>query len=249
MRRYDALATPLKAADFATGDRWAGLFSEPVPYAPTSPLMFKQDVLRITGAGTGTMERRGVSATWEVVDGALTVKVGADAFRYRRLALGPLGEERWVVEQLDASGKASTAAEIMAVRATVVPLDSAGVTKRYVGNINAGVLSSSVFYTLRNDGTWAITTKDKGAAETAAVFNRVWRPLSDGSLELVSVSTAGCNPWVGVATCRITSQRYWTFVGQQGKTRFAMETGPGPATAPITSWRFVAFTEVEPLAP
>lgn len=111
--------------------------SERMPDAANGPLVFKQDVMRITAAGAGTMERRAATAAWQVVGGALLVSVGTDHFRYRRLDLGPLGEERWLLELVDAQGQALTASEIMAVRVSEVTVDNAGLAKRWQGNINA----------------------------------------------------------------------------------------------------------------
>ena len=250
IRRYETQAAPLKAEDFASGDRWAGLLSDRLPEpGAAGPLNFKQDVLRITAAGTGTMERKGVNVTWQVTEGALLVKIGSNDYRYRRLDTGPLGEERWLVEQLDAAGLVFTMSEIMAVRASDVVIDSAGLAKRWAGNLNDGSSRTKAFYTLKGDSTWAITSKEPGVVETAGVFTRTWRRLADGRLELVSSSPGGCNPWAGTANCQITLQRYWTLLAQQGKTLYVMETGPGSATAPITSWRFVAMTEAAPPAP
>ena len=249
LRRYNLSAPTLNAADFAAGDRWAGLLSERMPDAVGGPLTFKQDVLRITAAGAGTMERKGVNASWQLAGGALLVSVGADRFRYRRIDLGPLGEERWSMEQLDEQGQAATASEIMAVRVTDVTIDNAGMSKRWLGNINAGVSRSVAFYTLKGDGTWTLTSKEPGAPETNPVFNRQWRRLADGRLDMVSVTPSGCNPWVGAANCRVTVQRYWNVVGQRGTTLFVMEAGPESAAAPISSWRFVAMTEAAPAGP
>ena len=249
LRRFNLTAPALSAADFAVGDRWAGLLSERMPDATGGPTAFKQDVLRITAAGAGTMERTGSNAAWQLADGALLVNVGVDRFRYRRLDLGPVGEERWSMEQLDAQGQALSASEIMAVRVSDVAIDNASMSKRFQGNINAGVSRSLVFYTLKIDGTWAITTKEPGAAETGPVFNRAWRRLPDGRLDMVSVTPSGCNPWIGAANCRVTLQRYWNVVGRSGPTLFVMEAGPENAASPITSWRFVALTEVAPSGP
>lgn len=249
MRRYSLNPAALKNEDFVVGDRWAGLLSEPMPAAVGGPLTFKQDVLRVTSSGAGTMERKGAAAAWQVASGALLVRVGGDQFRYRRMDLGPLGEERWLMEQLDEQGQALMASEIMVVRVSEVSIDSAGMAKRWQGNINAGVSRSTAFYTLKTDGTWAITTKEAGLPESSAVFNRQWRRLADGRLDMVSVTPSGCNPWVGAANCRITSQRYWNVVGQKGSTLWVMEAGPEAGVTPITSFRFVAMTEALPPGP
>ena len=244
VRRYQSNATPLKVGDFAAGDRWAGLASEKLPQGPGVSI-FKQDVLRITGAGTGTMERKGVAVTWQVADGALLVKIGSDNFRYRRLGEGPLGEERWLLQQLDEVGEPFTTSEFMAVRATDVTIASADLARRWQGNLNAGVSRLQVFYTLKSDGTWTITTKDVGTLESTATFNRYWRRLADGSLDMVSGRPAACNPFIGVAGCQVSLQRYWTVVGQRGTTLFVMEAGPNIPSI-NNSWRFVALTDLGP---
>ena len=247
IRRYEANAAPLKADDFVAGGRWAGLLSEKSPNdAAGGTAAFKQDVLRIGAAGTGTMERRGVDVTWQVVDGALLVRIGDENFRYRRLGEGPLGEERWLLQQVDAASQPLTSSEIMAVRVTEPTVATADLARRWLGNLNAGVSSSRVFYTLKSDGTWAITTRNPGSPEPAGVFNRHWRRLADGRLDMVSSSPNACNPFAGVAGCRVSAQRYWSVLGQQGKTLYVMEAGPSTPNVAINSWRFVALTDAGP---
>jgi hypothetical protein len=207
---------------------------------------FKQDVLRITGAGTGIMERKGVGATWQLLNGELITKVGTDTFRYRRLGDGALGEERWLMEELDAAGQSLSLSEIMAVRASVVTIDTVGLSKRWQTNLNTSVLGGLAFHTLKADGGWAITSKEPGQLETTATFNRYWRRLADGRLELVTGRPGNCNPLISISTCTLNTQRFWTLLGQQGKTLFVMEQGPGFPPAAIESWRFIALTEAAP---
>jgi Bacterial Ig domain len=238
-RRYTANALPFKATDFSAGTRIAGPFSDRRPNPPFS--IFKQDVLRITGVGTGTVERTGATVAWRLVDGALRVDIGNFSARYRKLGEGPLGEERWTFEPLDAAGQAVDISEIMAVRVSPITLTAGDWAKAWHGNINDGV-GERVTYNLKANGSWTLAGAARGELDPTQLSTRYWRQLPDGRLDMVS-GTAQCNPFLGDPACKVTQNRFWTVLGRTGKTLWVLEEGPYLSSAAAASWRFVALTD------
>ena len=246
LRRYNRTASPLRTEDFPAGARIAGVFSERRPSA--SATVSRQDVLRITGPGTGVMERTGAAVFWRVLDGALLVDVGTLATRYVPLGTGPLGEERWAMEVLDTTSSVSSHHEVMVMRASAVNMSLADWAKPWAGNMHAafGLQLATEF---QANGRWGNNGASRGDPLPAVTsFARYWRQLPDGRLEMVS--TAGnCDPFVGVPTCRISLQRFWTPLARVGRTVWLMEhliINIGDPTGTGTDTRFVAFTERSP---
>jgi hypothetical protein len=244
-RRYTPNSDAFKADEFAAGVRVAGPYSGN-PGVDVG-LGFAQDILRITGPGTGQMERSGAAATWQLVEGALRVDTAAVSARYRRLGLGPLGEERWTMELLDTAGQATGFVEIMAVRANPVTLTAAEWAKPWSGNLRAPI-GDRLTYDLKADGSWRNLISTREAPEPGPTSTRYWRQLPDGRLELAS-GARQCNPFASTnlgTPCVITQQRYWTVVGRSGKTLWVIEEGPyifnsDDPVAP--SFRLVALTD------
>lgn len=246
LRRYAGTATPLRAEDFPVGARIAGLASERSPVGGFVP--GRQDVLRITGPGTGVMERTGAAAFWRVSDGALLVDIGTLATRYVPLGTGALGEERWAMEVLDTASSVSRHHEIMAMRATGVSMSAADWVKPWVGNLNAA-FGFQLATEFQANGRWGNIGANRGdALPMVTNFSRYWRQLSDGRLEMVS-TFGNCDPFAGVPSCRIGLQRFWTPLARVGRTVWLMEhliTNSSDPTGPGTDIRFVAFTERSP---
>ena len=245
LRRYESSAAPLRAEDFPVGARIAGLQSERSP--ESGVLRSRQDVLLITGSGTGLMERTGATVTWRITDGALLVDIGTQAYRYLSLGVGVLGEARWAVEQLDAAGEVSSHREVMAVRATAVGLSASEWSKPWLGNLNAAS-GQQVVYRLQADGRWGVNSSNRGEPLPLVTATRFWRQLPDGRLELVS-TVGNCDPFVGVPTCRISFQRFWTPVARSGRTVWLIEHligNPASTTPETQDIRFVALTDTTP---
>lgn len=246
LRRHVGGAVALRSEDFPVGARIGGLQSERPPESG-GPVFNRQDVLRITGSGTGLMERTGATAHWRVVEGALLVDIGTQAYRYVPLGVGVLGEARWAMEQLDAAGEVISHREIMAVRATAAGLSVSEWAKLWHGNLNASA-GLQVVYGLQADGRWGVNSSNRGEPLPIVNPTRYWRQLPDGRLELVS-SAGGCNPFVGVPTCRISFQRFWTPVARSGRTVWLIEHligNPASTTTDTQDIRFVAFTDLSP---
>lgn len=246
LRRLEGGLPPLRVEDFPVDARIAGLTSERSTAVGFQPA--RQDVLRITGPGTGVMERTGAAAFWRVVDGALLVDIGTLATRYVPMGTGPLGEARWATEVLDTAGAVTSHREVSVVRGGPVTMVAADWAKAWVGNLNAA--SGSQFRTeLVANGRWGNISSNRGEPLPAVTnFARYWRQLPDGRLELVSTAS-NCDPFVGVPTCRVSLQRFWTPVARVGRTVWLLERLIGNAsdpTGPGTDIRFVAFTDTSP---
>lgn len=249
IRRYAAEALEaFKPEDFAVGVRWAGPNAAHTTQVQRQASISKQDVLSITGADSAEMERGKLKASWKLVDGALELGLPDSNYRYRRLGTGPLGEERWLMEQ-QVDGKLLAVSEIMAVKAGPVNLDAGALAKRWSSNLNAHARYES-FYYLRADGRGAISGSGIGQPEGELFYNRYWVLQADGRLYMARGSNAqgqSCNPGVAAPNCKAQgTERYWRFVAQQGKTLYVIEQGPfiGVQNEPDISYRFVALTDV-----
>ena len=205
----------------------------------------RQDVLRITGAGIGTMERTGATAYWRVFEGALLVDVGTLAIRYVPLGTGPLGEERWAMEQLDTALDVTSHREVMVVRGSAVSMSAADWVKPWVGNLN-GSAGFQLVAEFQANGRWGNNGAERGdPLPVVTNFVRHWRQLPDGRLDMVSTS-GSCNPFVGLPNCTITLQRFWTPLARVGRTVWVMEHlifNPGNPASTTNDYRFVAFTD------
>ena len=247
-RRYDtAKLAAIKPEDMGVGKRWAGLYSA----HDTRGYVMKQDVLAVTGSDSALMERAQLAATWRLVDGALEVTLPGLNYRYRRLGLGPMGEERWLMEQRVA-GELLGVREIMAVPAGEVNIDSTQLAHRWNSNLNSPIRSNSL-WSLRADGLAAQTFSDVDNPESAAVFNRSWRVLANGQVELATGRLRGtgaaCKVSPSDPNCIVGAARYWRFVARAGGRLFTIEQGPffpgfGAISEAEMSYRFVAFTDL-----
>lgn len=247
MKRYDvSQLTAFKPEDLGVGKRWAGLYSS----HDLNSYSFKQDVLAITGVDSALMERTQAAATWRLVEGALEVQLPGFNYRYRRLGLGPLGEERWLMEQRVA-GVLLAVREIMAVPGTEVNMDATQLSRRWESNLNAlgGSRVNSAFL-LRPDGMAAATFSDASVPETAPGYDRWWSLLPTGQLQILSArnrtTNAVCKPAPSDANCVVRLTRNWRFVSRMGSNLFTIELGPyaGALTAASESYRLMALSDM-----
>lgn len=194
------------------------------------------------------MERTGAAAAWRLVEGALRVDIGNFSARYRKLGDGPLGEERWTFEPLDAAGLSTDISEIMSVRASPVTLVAADWAKRWAGNLNAG-FGILTIYDLKSDGSLAAAQLERGETTPATTSNRFWRQLPDARIEVATGNIPGtgpCNVFLATAGCTLFRQNFWTALGRNGKTLWVMEQGPYAVPTGNgfeNSWRLVALTD------
>lgn len=247
MKRYDvSKLTAIKPEDLTVGKRWAGLYSS----HDLDSFSLKQDVLAITGVDSALMERTQAVATWRLIEGALEVMLPGFNYRYRRLGLGPLGEERWLMEQRVA-GELLAVREIMAVAATEVNIDAAQLSRRWESNLNAllGSRFNSAFL-LRADGMAASSFSDASVPETTVNYDRSWSLLPTGQLQILSArnrtTNAVCIPTQSDTNCVVRTTRNWRFVARVGGNLFTIELGPysGALTAASASYRFMALTDM-----
>ena len=186
-------------------------------------------MLAITGADSAVMEPSQVAATWRLADGALEVTLPGSNYRHRRLGVGPLGEERWLMEQR-VTGELAVR-EIMAVPDADVNIASSQLARRWKSNINAsdGSRTGSAFL-LRSDGMKALSFQDNNNPEIAANFNRSWRLISSAQVEqalaLNRTTNAVCKPPPSDTNCVVLSTRNWRFVARIGNTLFTIEQAP-----------------------
>lgn len=251
LKRFElAAANSFSAADFATGTRWAGPYSGHLSETLGGTL---QDIVKFTGSATAVAERNQQAVSWQLVDGVLELTLPDSNYRYRRLGIGPLGEERWLMEQRVA-GKSLALKEIMAVKAGDLSLFSNQLTLPWVGNLNASSGQATI-YELRSDGSASISVQSTGDTQSSPDFSRRWRVGLDARLELRLGRTLGnenCDAFAGDINCQLIRQNYWRFVGQLGGTLFALEEGPyvggtrNPVQTPTGTerrFRLVAFTD------
>ena len=247
LRRYDpAKLAAFKAEDFTVGMRWAGPYASH-PSGLGRSLVGKQDVLNITGADTAQMERGPVAGKWRLVDGALELSLPDCNYRYRRLGLGPLGEERWLMEQR-VDGKLLALLEIMAVKAGVVELNASALARNWDNNlIAASGVQGQFSWSLRDDGMMGFTSFFSAGTN----YDRFWDLLSDGRVYARTGRNAvgaRCKPSALEPTCKMGLQRYWRFVAQQDKTLYVIEQGPfsGNQSEASMGYRFIALTDKGP---
>jgi hypothetical protein len=245
MRRHDVSKLPaIQAEDLVVGKRWAGLYS-----SHDLSGTYKQDVLAITGVNSALMERTKVAAAWRLVDGALEVTLPGFNYRYRRLGLGSLGEERWLMEQRVA-GELLAVREIMAVPGTDVNIDATQLSRRWESNLNAigGSRINSAFL-LRGDGMASSTFSDANALETTTGYDRTWSVLPSGQVEILTARTrtanAICKPTPTDTNCTVRTTRNWRFVARVGTKLFTIEQAPySPGrTEESQSYRFMVLTD------
>lgn len=254
-RRFELGAVNnFSAADFETGTRWA------VPYSShlVDEFWGRQDIIKFTGSGTAIAERSQQAISWQLVDGALELTLADSSYRYRRLGQGPLGEERWLMEQRVA-GKSLALKEIMAIKPGTVSLTAEQLALAWVGNIGAPSGQATI-YEMRGDGSASISVQSTSDTQYGPIFNRSWRLLPDGRIEMrrgLTSTNQNCNafaedPSNPIPTCKTVQQRFWRFVGQQGGNYFALEEGPysGTRLAPVQTpaesdrvFRLVALTD------
>ena len=251
LKRFElGAANNFSAADFDIGTRWVGPYSGHLMESLTGTL---QDIVKFTGTTAAITERTQQAASWQLVDGALELTLADSNYRYRRLGIGPLGEERWLMEQRVA-GKSLALKEIMAVKASDITLTSNQLTLPWVGNLKASSGQSTI-YELRTDGSASISVQSTGDTQSLPDFSRRWRLRLDARVEMRQGRTLGnktCDAFAGDVDCQLIRQNYWRFVGQLGGTLFALEEGPyvgstrNPVQTPTEAdrrFRLVAITD------
>lgn len=80
--------------------------------------------------------------------------------------------------------------------------------------------------------------------EPSDSFGQFRQQQVDGTLRIARGALSGCNPFADLANCRISIQRRYQLVGQQGKTIYVLQTAPSAGTQPSAEWRLVALTEL-----
>lgn len=172
------------ADELVVGARLAGVTSELAPDAGVSGVT-RDDILTITGPGTGRFEISGQAATWSLEDGWVTVRTdGLPARQYTRLERDPLtGLESWLAASVptDANEPVTYSMEqelLFVDPALALTAESAARRWRSEGFVraNPGVYSLDPSYVLNPDGS----------ASGSAIQR--WQLASDGTVELVRVS-------------------------------------------------------------
>lgn len=170
----------VQAGELTVGARLAGPVSSDV--APDSG-MRRQDILRIDGQGSGTLEISGKAATWSLDEGWLTVTAeGVTPRRYTRLQRDPMtGLESWLAASLPADPSAPVvyygeADLLFADPGLVFTADNATRRWRSEGFVVAAPEAYSLepSYVLNADGT-------------ATGFVQRWELRADGTLSLFRV--------------------------------------------------------------
>jgi hypothetical protein len=228
------------AQDFASGKRWAG------------PLSTKshQDVMVVTGAATGRMERTGENFSWLIDQGTLVITLKDGGYRYRRIGLDPTGAERWLVEQIQ-GGELVSLAEIMAVPAEEVSLTASALARKWNSNVTAQYWQNT-FYSLRLDGVVGLTSLGYKQEDHAPVFKgRSWALKPDGQAYLYTtrlIDGVLCEqqskqgkPAADDPDCRPGIWHTWKFVGKQGGALFVIDTLTFPDQP--DSYRLIALTD------
>ena len=246
MRRHPATLPALKASDFSVGTRVAGLFSAPFVAEQGREA---QDVLKFTTASQAVFERSGESVNWRIADGHLQIDLANTSMRYTALGKGALGEDRWLIEQLNANGGATAIREIGVVPVQALNLDRAFWVRKWQSDIGASAAEPIVFR-FREDALSAATSTPRGMASVPIDFRRYWHRLDDGRIEIVSARNPDCIVFrpdgsPGPVACVLTQRRSWTPVAQQGKTTWVLQNGPVLTGQPETAatWRLVALTQ------
>ncbi|MFZ6750370.1 Ig-like domain-containing protein [Undibacterium sp. Ren11W] len=91
-----AKSTPLSAADFSVGSKWAGIESNLNLF--DSGLIKETDIFEVTGSNSGRMLRGGLSVTWSFSIDTLTLAGGTKVVRFSRLIRDEKsGTEIWLM--------------------------------------------------------------------------------------------------------------------------------------------------------
>lgn len=226
--------------DFVSGKRWAGPLSNKTD----------QDVMVVTGAGTGRMERSGESFAWLIDQGTLVIKLKDGSYRYRRIGLDPTGAERWLVEEIQA-GELVSLAEIMALPAEDVSVTAPMLARKWNSNVSAQFWQNS-FYSLRPDGAVGLAALGYKQEDYTPDFKRrSWVLKPDGQAYLYATrrsNGSGCTqeskqgrPAAEDPDCTAGDWHRWKFVGKQGGTLFVLDTLVFPGQP--DSYRLIALTD------
>ncbi|MBB4843484.1 hypothetical protein HNP55_002003 [Paucibacter oligotrophus] len=251
-RRYElGSANHFSAADFEPGTAWVG------PYIshPSDPYKTPQDIIKFMGSNTATIERSQQAINWLLVDGALELNLPDSNYRYRRLGTGPLGEERWLMEQRVA-GKSLALKEIMAVKSSLVSISFDQLLRPWVGNLVAPI-GDAIIYELRADGSASISVQSTQDRQSTPNFNRTWRLLAGNKIEIRRgrKNTIGnCDAFAEDPNnpnpaCQTVQRRIFQLVGQQAGSYFVLEEGPysgSPVVIPAEAdrtFRLMAITD------
>ena len=245
--RYKA-KQPFSTQDFAAGKRWAGPLS-----ARTSMQSGQgsyQDVMLITGPGTGRMERSGENFNWSIEDGDLLARLSDGSYRYQRMGKDPSGAERWLVEQ-SVNGVVSSVAEIMAVEAVDLKVDAPMMARKWNSNVNAQSWQDT-FFSLRSDGAVGLVGLGYKQQEYAPTYQYgTWDLKADGSVMLYTARRSDgklcTQEWIQTAPpttnpdCKTSEWHQIKMVGKNGRHLFAMDKVSAP-NFPI-SYRLIALTD------
>ncbi|MCV2352878.1 Ig-like domain-containing protein [Paucibacter sp. B2R-40] len=217
--------------DFASGKRWAGPLSAKTALGSLDAAY--QDVMLVTGSGTGRMERTNESFNWLIDQGALVINLKDGSYRYRRIGLDPSGAERWLVEQKQ-NGDLVSLAEIMALPAEEVSVNTPMMTRKWRSNSGAQYRQDG-YYSLRSDGAVGLVTLEYLQEDYAPHFKfRSWALKPDGQTYLYATRDGDgvlCTqqskqgrPAAEDPDCKVGDWHTWKFVGKKGSTLFILDT-------------------------
>lgn len=234
--------------DFASGKRWAGPLSAKTQLDDFGAQY--QDVMLVTGAGTGRMERTGESFTWLIDLGTLVINLKDGSYRYRRIGLDPTGAERWLVEQIQ-NGELVSLAEIMALPAEDVSVSASMLARKWNSNGSAQYWQNT-FYSLRPDGAAGLAGLGYKQEEYVPDFKRrSWALKPDGLVYLyANRRTDGVlceqksiqgKPAADDPDCKVGDWHKWKIVGKKGDALFVIDTSILP-NLPL-SYRLNALTD------
>lgn len=251
MRRHTVGALSFKAEDFPVGTKLAGV-SAAVGINATGGPQSNQDVVTFTSATELSFARTGDKASWKIVDGRLRVDLPQVSHLYTLLGKGPLGDSRWLLQELDSQGNAKSAFELGVIGVGAAPvLDRSFWLRPLLSNIGSTVALPTLFRFL-NDGRAASTGVPLNEEVPAPFYRYYWREVEGGRIELSFARSLTCVVYMpdgtpGPQPCTLAQTRYWQPLAQTGNTVWVMQQGAivfgtdGSTTA-SDRWSLVALT-------
>lgn len=250
MRRHTAGALSFKAEDFPVGTKLAGVSANMVSDSAGLP-QSNQDVATFTSTTELSLARTGLKGNWKIVDGKLRVDLPQVSHLYTLLGKGPLGDSRWLLQQLDANGAALSAHELGVTAATPPTLNRAfWIGKTWKSNIGTSQ-GIPIIFEFQDDARASASSAVLGESPAIPFFRRYWRLLDDGRVDIVRADSESCVVYLasganGPLPCPLSQQRFWQPIAQTGNTVWVMQQGPilpgSVNAASATRWSLVALT-------
>lgn len=228
MRRHTAGKLAFKAEDFPVGAKLAGV-SAAMGVDVVGDAQSNQDIATITSATELSLTRTGQKASWKIVDGKLRVDLPQVSHLYTLLGQGPLGDSRWLLQQLDANGAPVSAYELSVVPVAPPTLDRSFWLRPLRSNVGAST-ATPVFFQFLNDARASVASALLGDGVVVPNFRRYWRLLEDGRVQISATNNPNCviyqpDGTLGPVPCALTQTRYWQPVAQTGNTLWVMQQG------------------------